>query len=165
MQDEATHSDDIKPMLLVPDAASRMPVIANTVLSHSKAAYSTVKLCCLTQLCVQQYGRALACFAPRVLAYLGVSLIQEDELEVVEYAAYHLRSVVTHFDGLTAGRTTRLTIGAKPYSEEKTNCLRHFQKRPAEWRPSSTGARASTLSMRRTSSLMLLSALPRCLAL
>ena len=36
---------------------------------------------------------------------------------MAEHSAYQSRSVVTHLDGLTTARTTKLTIGAKPYAE------------------------------------------------
>ena len=40
-------------------------------------------------------------------------------MTIAEYSAYHLRSVVTHLDGLTIARTTKLTLGAKAHAEDE----------------------------------------------
>ena len=56
------------------NAAKRIPVLADTMLlrthvSDTRKAPSTVILCCLTQWWIQQCGRALPCFASRILAF------------------------------------------------------------------------------------------------
>ena len=38
-----------------------------------------------------------------------MSRLHEAQLTVAEYSAYHLRNVVTHLDGLTIARSTKLT--------------------------------------------------------
>ena len=78
-----------------------------------------VQRCCLTQLWIQQSGHALPCFAPRILAYLGIALFHEHQLAVAEHSAYHLRSVVAHLDGLTVARTTKLTFGDQEDAEDE----------------------------------------------
>ena len=106
------------------NAAKRIPVLADTMLlrthvSDTRQAPSTVILCCLTQWWIQQCGRALPCFAPRILAFLGMSPFHEDQLTIAEYSAYHLRSVVQHLDGLTIARTTKLTTDARVHAEDE----------------------------------------------
>ena len=48
-------------------------------------------------------------------------LFHQHQLTVAEYSAYHLRSVVTHLDGLTIARTTKLTIGANVHAEDEVH--------------------------------------------
>jgi len=88
--------------------AKRMPIIPDTTLC-----------CLLSQWWIQQCGRALPCFAHRILAFLSASLYHEDQLTVAEYSAYHLRSVIQHLDGLTIARTTKLTTGCKEHAEDE----------------------------------------------
>ena len=85
----------------------------------AKPVLHSLMLCCLTQWWIQQYGRALPCFAPRILAFLGMSPFHEDQLTVAEYSAYHLRSVVQHVDGLTIARSTKLTTDSKAHAEDE----------------------------------------------
>ena len=106
------------------NAAKRIPVLADTTLcrTHSPGTGSAPPLglmCCLSQWCIQQCGRALPCFAPRILGFLNTSLHHEHQLTVAEFSAYHLRSVIQHLDGLTIARTTKLTTGCKEHAEDE----------------------------------------------
>ena len=100
------------------NAAKRIPVIGDTMLlraynSGTKKAPSIGTLCCLTQWWIHKYGRALPCFGHRILAFLDINVFHDDQLTVAEFSAYHLRSVITHLDGLTIARTTKPTNSSK----------------------------------------------------
>ena len=102
----------------------RAPVLADTTLcqTHTSCIGNAPPLdllCCLSQWWIQQCGRALPCFAPRILAFLNTSLYHEHQLTVAEFSAYHLRSVIQHLDGLTIARTTKLTTGCKEHTEDE----------------------------------------------
>ena len=106
------------------NAAKRIPVLADTTLcrTHNPGTGSAPPLellCCLSQWWTQQCGRALPCFAPRILAFLNTSLHHEHQLTVAEFSAYHLRSVIQHLDGLTIARTTKLTTGCRGHAEDE----------------------------------------------
>ena len=106
------------------NAAKRIPVLADTTLcrTHSPGTGSAPPLellYCRAQWWIQQCGRALPCFAPRILAFLNMSLHNEHQLTVAEFSAYHLRSVIQHLDGLAIARTTKLTTGCKEHAEDE----------------------------------------------
>ena len=109
------------------NAAKRLPVVADTILCRTftsgtvdaPPAPPSDLLCCLCQWWIQQCGRALPCFAPRIVAFLDFSFYHEHQLTVAEFSAYHLRSVIQHLDGLTIARTTKLTTGCKEHAEDE----------------------------------------------
>ena len=106
------------------NAAKRIPVVADTILCRTysvepRNALPLDLLCCLSQWWIQQCGRALPCFAPRIFAFLDASMYHEHQLTVAEYSGYHLRSVIQQLDGLTIARTTKLTTGTKEHAEDE----------------------------------------------
>jgi len=106
------------------NAAKRIAVIADTTLCRTHTASAgdirpLGLLCVLSQWWIQQCGRALPCFASRILLFLNTRLFHDDQLTVAEYSAYHLRSVIQHLDGLTIARTTKLTTGCKEHAEDE----------------------------------------------
>ena len=48
-----------------------------------------------------------------------MSPFHDNQLTVAEHSAYDLRSVITHLDGLTIARTTKLTTGSKDHAEDE----------------------------------------------